>query len=94
MAKIIDIFTKNSLKPGYKNYQDRFEICLQNEEKRGRCGCNICAEKRKLAAKLLTDSRKHLAEFMRKEGERVYYSDLFHVFIIAAKTLNKYLNKD
>lgn len=93
MSKIIDFFTGLPLKSDHKSYQERFQACYDRKLEMGKCDCHICREKKRIAAKMLKYGRQQMVEFMKKEEERMYYSDLLEIFIISARTVEKYLHK-
>jgi len=94
MSKIIDFYTGLPLKKDHKSYQERFQACYDRKMETGKCDCHICKEKKRMAARMIKFGKQQMVDFMKKEEERMYYSDLLEVFVMSAKTLHKYLNKD
>jgi hypothetical protein len=82
MAEIIDIRSKKKVDPSLipeatENYKDRIKGCLEYEMLTAKpCPCEVCSEKRQIAAKLVTISNYMCLDHMEKNKDlKLFWGD-------------------
>lgn len=91
MGDLIDIFTKIKLRSTDQSFIDRYDDCQTAINTYGKCSCNICQEKARIAYDLVKEANNRLYTYMKNTGSPVYFLDVLDTLVLSGKLVEKYL---